>query len=670
MTNRARHRATSAVFTPSDFTYDAEARTCVCPAGKSLYRKGRAQRDEWVRWRTLSRREAGLRPVCAARAVSPHPRHTAVRNVAFFRGRVPVAAAPRPTDTHTTRMQQRLDTPSRPRGSTGADSPPSSRCSRIFASTSGWIASRCAAARRSTASGSCFAWCTTSKSSPTRATRHERAPRSARVRASDAFRRRHTVRIRLTTAAHVRERHKRLRDVTPCDGAVEAFSTASTKLGSAARRPHKRSSCSQYPVAVAAATRVRQPAGIARVHGLQISPATWFTLLLHCTATLLCARSQMPWMETDPMNERLKFVQDALSDRFTMAECVPATASAGRPGTNGSRATRRKGGAGSRDRSRAPHTCPHALSATMTELLVRDARGPSVLGRAQAARWCCRASIRASATGRRASTVADLLARRGFVQHRRKRRPPTQHPGVLPAAGGRTERSLDRRLQRRVSHRRSRLLLSAHHRGSRVALLLTCHGLRSTKCELAKPIFERAFREYGLPRAIRTDNGVPFATAAIHGLSFLNVYWMQLGHRASAHSSVVAPRERRARTHASHAQAAGDQTGAPDLCRAAAQLRCVPPRVQRRTTARNARADARRPRTTPSSPRPYPARLPQPEYPGHFRVKRITTGGTFRFGKRLMYLANALTNQQIGLEETDDGLWAIYFHTRPAGHTR
>ena len=45
----------------------------------------------------------------------------------------------------------------------------------------------------------------------------------------------------------------------------------------------------------------------------------------------------------------------------------------------------------------------------------------------------------------------------------------------------------------------------------------------------ARPIFERAFREYGLPHAIRTDNGVPFATQAIHGLSFLNVWWMRLG---------------------------------------------------------------------------------------------------------------------------------------------
>jgi hypothetical protein len=59
--------------------------------------------------------------------------------------------------------------------------------------------------------------------------------------------------------------------------------------------------------------------------------------------------------------------------------------------------------------------------------------------------------------------------------------------------------------------------------------LLTCHGLLSTQTVTARPVFERAFRAYGLPWAIRTDNGVPFATQAIHGLSFLNVWWMRLG---------------------------------------------------------------------------------------------------------------------------------------------
>jgi hypothetical protein len=60
---------------------------------------------------------------------------------------------------------------------------------------------------------------------------------------------------------------------------------------------------------------------------------------------------------------------------------------------------------------------------------------------------------------------------------------------------------------------------------------------------------------------------------------------------------------------------------------------------------------------------PYPARLPQPAYPRHFLVKRITTAGTFKFGKRLLYVAKALTNEPVGLEETDDGFWSIYFHT-------
>jgi integrase-like protein len=63
------------------------------------------------------------------------------------------------------------------------------------------------------------------------------------------------------------------------------------------------------------------------------------------------------------------------------------------------------------------------------------------------------------------------------------------------------------------------------------------------------------------------------------------------------------------------------------------------------------------------SRRPFPERLPTPEYPGHFLGKRVTDAGTFRFQQRLLYIANALVNQHIGLEETDDGAWAIYFNT-------
>ena len=59
--------------------------------------------------------------------------------------------------------------------------------------------------------------------------------------------------------------------------------------------------------------------------------------------------------------------------------------------------------------------------------------------------------------------------------------------------------------------------------------LLACHGLLSTKGVGVRPVFDRLFREYGLPDATRTDNGVPFATTGIHGLSQLNVWWLRLG---------------------------------------------------------------------------------------------------------------------------------------------
>jgi hypothetical protein len=63
------------------------------------------------------------------------------------------------------------------------------------------------------------------------------------------------------------------------------------------------------------------------------------------------------------------------------------------------------------------------------------------------------------------------------------------------------------------------------------------------------------------------------------------------------------------------------------------------------------------------SPRPYPPKLPPLDYPAHFLVKRVTDPGTMRFEQRLVYLANALDNYQVGLEEIDDGIWSIYFDT-------
>ncbi|MBL0939419.1 MAG: DDE-type integrase/transposase/recombinase [Gemmatimonadaceae bacterium] len=191
--------------------------------------------------------------------------------------------------------------------------------------------------------------------------------------------------------------------------------------------------------------------------------------------------------------------------------------------------------------------------------------------------------------------------------------------------------------------------------------LLACRGLLSTKTVTAKPVFERVFREYGPPVAIRTDNGVPFATQAIHALSYLNVWWMQLaiGHQR-IHPGV---RRRMVRTSAYIARSSARPSN-----------RCAG--TARRSNATLMRSNAS---TTPSDRMSDSTKKRQPRSTTRRRdpirivcrlrntrgtsLSKRSQPGTFRFRDRLLYLANTMVDQHMGLEETDDGIWTIHFNT-------
>jgi transposase InsO family protein len=368
----------------------------------------------------------------------------------------------------------------------------------------------------------------------------------------------------------------------------------------------------------------------------------------------------MPWLETSPVEERIQFIADALSDRFTMSELCARYGISRRVGYKWLARFEEEGRRGLRNRSRAPHHCPHRIDCELADLICEFRR--------QHPFWGARKLLRVLATRNpkvrewpAPSTAADLLARRGLVMKRRRRR-PHQHPGVVAPT---TEAPND--------------LWTADFKGEfktgngiycypltiadqHTRFLLTCHGLLSTQTVTARPVFERAFREYGLPTAIRTDNGVPFATQAIHGLSYLNVWWMRLGIQHQ-------------RIHPGRPQ----QNGAHERMHRTLKRQAIRP-VGRTCAAQQKSFDAFRTefntvrphewlnQETPgshytASPRPYPSKMPTIEYPNHFVVKKITTGGTFRFHHKLLYLANSLVDQHIGLEETDDGVWSIHFNT-------
>mgnify|MGYP006144131751 CR=1 FL=1 len=236
----------------------------------------------------------------------------------------------------------------------------------------------------------------------------------------------------------------------------------------------------------------------------------------------------MPWTETTPVDERLQFVTDAQSDRFTMAALCARYGVSRRVGYKWVHRYAEEGRRGLADRSRAPHHSPQAIASDVAELLcaLRTAHP----------QWGARKLLRILRDRHprvphwpAASTAADLLARRGLVHKRRTRR-PTLHPGVVaPTTEAPNDLwTADFKGQFRLGNGAlcfPLTIVDAHSR-----YLLVCRGLKSTAVKPARRIFEEAFREYGLPEVIHTDNGVPFcAPGSILGLSSLSVWFLKLG---------------------------------------------------------------------------------------------------------------------------------------------
>jgi putative transposase len=362
-------------------------------------------------------------------------------------------------------------------------------------------------------------------------------------------------------------------------------------------------------------------------------------------------------METNVVDERVRFARDFASGHWSMSELC-ARFGITRP--TGYKWVARHGAGGDaalEDRSRAPHHSPRRTGAEVEALLLAARKEYG---------WGAKKLLKVLSTRQPAlawparSTVNALLNRHGLLWKNR-RRPHWTHPGAAPVQTDRPNQvwpaDFKGQFKTRDGYYCYPLTVTDHY--SRT--LLVCHGLRSVKTRLAQPVFRALFREAGLPDAIRTDNGAPFASTGIHGLSALNVWWMQLG---ILHQRITPASPQENGQHERMHRELKRETTRP----AAGTLRTQ----QRRFEAFRTRYNQERPhegigdRTpaslwTPSS-RAFPEQIIPPAYSPHLEVRRISTAGTFRLHQQQLFLSQTLTGEDIGLEEVGDGLWNIVYY--------
>jgi transposase InsO family protein len=365
----------------------------------------------------------------------------------------------------------------------------------------------------------------------------------------------------------------------------------------------------------------------------------------------------MPWKASSVVDERARFILEYERGQWTMTDLCYHYGIARETGYYWLRRYQQGGLEALRDLSRAPARHPNQTPAWIEGAVLELRREHMSWGSRKLKRVLERKAPEQSWPA--ASTIGALLAREGLVVPRKKRRraPPYTQPFAAAEEPNRVWcADFKGWFPTRDGERIDPLTITdAYSR-----YLLRCQSVEKTDTEPVRAIFEAAFRECGLPQAIRTDNGAPFASRAIAGLSRLAVWWMKLG---------IVP-ERIAAGHP-------EQNGRHErMHRTLKQEAVSPPAANRRAQQRafdrfRREYNEERPHEalgmqTPSSvyrpsERAYPARVPEPEYGSALQVRRVRTCGQFHWKNENVFLSETLAGEAIGLLPLDERIYTVYF---------
>jgi putative transposase len=365
----------------------------------------------------------------------------------------------------------------------------------------------------------------------------------------------------------------------------------------------------------------------------------------------------MPWKETCPMDQRIQLLSDWKKEDYTITELSQIYKVSRKTIYKWIDRYQEQGAVGLKEQSRAPLNHPNATKPEIVSKLINTKLehktwGPrKIIARLerQYPDQCWPAP----------STAGSLLKREGLVSDRRLKRhtPPYTEP-FRECNRPNSVWSIDYKGQFRLGDSRLCYPLTISDNYSRY--LIGCRGLLHPNLESTKPCLERAFREYGLPLAIRNDNGAPFASVGLGGLSALAVWLIKL----HIHLERIKPGhpEQNGRHERMH-RTLKAETAKPPRANLKDQQKAFDSfmkeyNFERPHEALNLEVPAS---LYLPSHRLFPEKMPEVEYPAWFTVRHVRHNGEIKWKGHLVYISEALAGEPVGLRQTGEREWAVWF---------
>jgi len=364
----------------------------------------------------------------------------------------------------------------------------------------------------------------------------------------------------------------------------------------------------------------------------------------------------MPWKETNAMNEKVKFISAWLTNEYTMTDLCKQFNISRETGYKIVNRYKVEGIRGLEEHSRAHYRHPAQTEENSIDMILKSKLRYPKWGPRKLKAWLEDAYKEHKWPA--ASTIGEILKRNGMVSVKKSRAKiqPYTDPFILcnePNAVW----SADFKGQFKLGSNEMCYPLTISDNYSRYLLCCDCFG-RPT-LDNVKHSFENIFRKNGLPKAIKTDNGTPFSTVGIAGLSKLSIWWLKLGIMPErikpGHPEQNGRHERMHRT-------LKEATALPPKETMRSQQLAMHKFMKEYNNERphEALGNLKPANIYNASRNEYPNKLPEVEYDTNMIVKKVKHNGEIKIKSNCYYVGTVLTGESVGLKDMDGELH-LYF---------